>query len=91
MRMKVVLHYRHTDGRKIEISGNSTKAEVWLIYPARELLSKVGSVDEGKEKLPEGFALEETTFMPPCPKCSEPSPMALDSGMYVCRECSAEF
>ena len=51
----MVLHYRHEDGRQIEIAGDASKAEVWLIYPERELLEKVGSMDEGKEKLPEGF------------------------------------
>ncbi len=87
----MVLHYRHEDGRQIEVSGDGSKAEIWLIYPERELLEKVASMDEGKEKLPEGFELMEAAFTPPCPKCSVPSVMSLDSGMYVCRECSAEF
>ena len=89
--MSMVLHYRHEDGRQIEIRGDTAKAEVWLIYPERELIEKAGSMDEGKEKLPEGFELMEATFMPPCPKCSVPAAMSLESGMYVCRECSAEF
>ena len=89
--MSTVLHYQHEDGRQIEICGDASRAEVWLIYPERELLEKADSMDKGKGKLPEGFELKSATFSPPCPKCSVPSPMCLESGMYVCRECSAEF
>ena len=89
--MKTVLHYRHEDGRQIEISGDTSSAEVWQIYPHRELLKSVKSMDEGKEELPEGFALDERSFTPPCPKCTVPSAMSPISGMYVCRECETEF
>jgi hypothetical protein len=88
---KIVLFYRHEDGRQIELNGDASKAEVWLVYPERELLESVESMDAAKEKLPEGFELDEATFMPPCPKCNEPSAMSTLSGMYVCRECDAEF
>ena len=88
---KIVLHYRHEDGRQIEITGDESAAEVWLLYPHRELLDTVESMDHGKEKLPEGFILDKTTFSPPCPKCTQPSPMSLVSGMYTCPECDTEF
>ena len=88
---KIVLFYRHEDGRQVELSGDGSKAELWLVYPHRELLESVDSIDAGKEKLPEGFSLDESVFMPPCPKCNEPSAMSPDTGMYVCRECDAEF
>jgi hypothetical protein len=89
--MKIVLHYRHDDGRQIEIAGDSSSAEIWQIYPSRELLKSVSSMDEGKKELPDGFALDDASFTPPCPKCTVPSPMSTTSGMYVCRECETEF
>lgn len=89
--MKIILHYRHEDGRQIEISGDQSAAELWLIYPHRELLKSVDSMDAGKAELPDGFAHDETHFLPPCPKCTEPSPMSLVTGMYTCGECDAEF
>ena len=63
--MKIVLHYRHADGRQIEITGDTSAAEIWQIYPTRELLQSVSSMDEGKEELPDGFALDDTSFTPP--------------------------
>ena len=89
--MKTVLQYRHGDGRVIEVRGDSSGAELWLTYPHRELLQKAASFDAGKEALPEGFALDTNTFLPPCPKCEEPSPMSPDTGMYVCRSCDSAF
>ncbi len=88
---RVKLLYRHEDGRLIEISGDAARAEVWLIYPHRELLERVDSLDAGKEKLPEGFALDECTFSPPCPKCGVPATMSIESGMYECRDCDNAF
>ena len=88
---KVYLHYRHEDGRLIEISGSGSKAEVWLVYPHRELLKNADSIDEGKKELPEGFELDETAVAPPCPKCNQPSRMAYETGMYTCEDCDAEF
>lgn len=85
------LLYRHEDGRLIEISGDTSRAEVWLIYPHRELLERVESMEAGKENLPEGFDLEELAFSPPCPKCGKPASMAMDTGMYLCRECDNPF
>lgn len=79
--------YRHEDGRLIEISGDNAQGEVWLLYPHRELLETAGSFDEGKEKLPEGFELEASTFAPPCPKCEKPSPLCIETGMYVRKDC----
>ena len=87
----MTLLYRHSDGRVIEISGDDSRAEVWLIYPHRELIERTKSFEAGKEALPEGFDLDEMVFAPPCPKCNQPSPMSLDTGMYVCRECDNSF
>lgn len=89
--MKFVILYRHEDGRQIEACGDDSHGEVWLIYPHRELLDSVKSMDEAKEKVPEGFVVDDCLFTPPCPKCSEPSSMSLTSGMYLCRECETEF
>ncbi|RMG15838.1 MAG: hypothetical protein D6731_07545 [Planctomycetota bacterium] len=88
---KVHLHYRHEDGRLIEIVGGGAKAEVWLLYPQRELIARKESLEEAKESLPEGFALDESVFAPPCPKCNEPAPMSPASGMFECTDCDAEF
>jgi hypothetical protein len=93
--VRTVLLYRPQnsteDLRTIELSGDSSGAELWLIYPHRELIDKVASLEAGKEALPEGFVLDECAFSPPCPKCGEPSPMAPATGMYECRECNATF
>ena len=83
----VTLLYRHEDGRLIELKGSGSKTEVWLIYPHRELLEKADSLDAAKEGLPEGFELDANAFAPPCPHCGDPSPLDLESGMYVCRGC----
>ena len=82
--MKIL--YRHEDGRLIEISGDSSRAEVWLVYPHRELLETVSTMDAGKEKLPEGFQLDTNAFAPPCPRCEKPSPLDIESGMYRCTD-----
>lgn len=89
--MKIVLFYRHEDGRMVEIRGDGSRVETWLVYPHRELISKAGSVDEAKEALGAGYDLDEAIFCPPCPKCSEPSPMSLETGMYVCPDCGVGF
>jgi hypothetical protein len=91
--MKVVLLYRHADGRLVEVSGDASSSEVWQIYPTRELLKKLtsGGVDGAKEHIPEGFAPDAASFSPPCPKCDTPSAMCLRTGMYQCPECSASF
>ena len=88
---KIVLFYRHEDGRMVEIRGEGTRYECWLVYPHRELMGKAKSADEAKANLPEGFALDEDVFTPPCPKCNEASPMSLDTGMYVCPDCGIGF
>jgi hypothetical protein len=85
------LLYRHADGRLIEVKGDDSRAEVWLLYPHRELLESVPSLEAAKGKLPEGFALDSAVFSPPCPKCDTPSPMSLESGMYLCQECDTAF
>jgi hypothetical protein len=83
----VKLLYRHADGRLIEISGDTSSAEVWQLFPERELLETTDSFDAGKEKLPEGFELDANAFAPPCPKCEKPSPLCLETGMYVLKDC----
>lgn len=83
--------YRHEDGRLIEVKGDDARAEVWLLYPHRELLKTVPSLEAAKAALPEGFTADAAVFCPPCPKCDTPSPMSLESGMYVCRECDTAF
>jgi hypothetical protein len=83
----VKLLYRHADGRLIEISGDSSKAEVWQLYPQRELLETVDSFDAGKESLPEGFEPDANSFTPPCPKCEKPCPLDLETGMYLLKDC----
>lgn len=88
---KVVLLYRHEDGRVIEVGGDASAAEVWQIYPERVLLKKVDGLDAAKGAMPEGFVLEVGSFSPPCPKCSTSSPMSLRTGMYVCPDCNASF
>lgn len=89
--MKVVLLYRHEDGRVVEVSGDGSSGEVWQLYPTRELVKKAGSLDAAKEHVPAGFAQSAKVFAPPCPKCSAASPMCTRTGMYVCPECSASF
>lgn len=89
--MKTTLLYRHTDGRVVEVVGDGAAGEVWQIYPTRELVKKVANLDAAKQLVPEGFALDEKFFCPPCPKCNAKSPMCTRSGMYVCPECSASF
>lgn len=86
-----MLFYRHEDGRMIEIRGEGSRFESWLIYPHRELMAKQKSADEAKAALPEGFVLDKDVFTPPCPKCSEPSPMSPETGMYVCPDCGIGF
>lgn len=88
---KVVLLYRHEDGRVYEVSGDASTAEVWQIYPERSLVKKVDGLDAAKKVLPDGFQLDTGSFSPPCPKCNTPSPMSLRTGMYVCPDCSASF
>jgi hypothetical protein len=88
---KVVLLYRHEDGRVIEVTGDASAAEVWQIYPERVLVKKVAGMDAAKQTLPEGFALDAGVFSPPCPKCASASPMCLRTGMYVCPDCNASF
>ena len=83
--------YRHEDGRLIEVKGDDSGAEVWLIYPRRELVESKTSLDEAKAVVPEGFELDAAAFAPPCPKCDAISPMNLESGMYNCRECDTVF
>jgi hypothetical protein len=89
--VKVVLLYRHEDGRVVEVSGDGSAGEVWQLYPVRELVKKVATLDAAKEHIPAGFKIDHKTFAPPCPKCSAASPMDMRSGMYVCPECSASF
>ncbi len=90
--MKVVLQFRHEDGRVVEVKEvTTTRVEVWQIYPVRELLDKAKTLDAARELVPEGFAPDAIVFSPPCPKCNELSPMTLDTGMYVCRECHTQF
>ena len=81
------LLYRHSDGRLIEISGDNSHAEIWLIYPHRELLEGVDTFDAAKATLPEGFELDPCKFAPPCPTCAKPSPMNLETGMYMREDC----
>ncbi|MCO5165310.1 MAG: hypothetical protein M9894_02945 [Planctomycetes bacterium] len=88
---KVVLLYRHQDGRVIEVAGDGSAAEVWQIYPERTLMKKVGGLDAARESIPDGFALDAGAFSPPCPKCNAASPMSLRTGMYVCPDCNASF
>jgi hypothetical protein len=88
---KVVLLYRHDDGRVIEVVGDTSAAEVWQIYPVRTLVKKAGGLDAAKEHVPEGFAVDKAAFSPPCPKCNAASPMCLRTGMYLCPECNASF
>lgn len=92
--MKVVLFYRHEDGRMIELREiSSSRVEAWQIYPVREQLGKVKSMDEAKDEfITDGFALDDQSFSPPCPKCDHPNaPMSLDTGHYTCPECNAIF
>lgn len=88
---KVVLLYRHEDGRVFEIAGDGSAAELWQIYPERLLLKKHEGLDAAREALPEGFELDVGAFSPPCPKCNASSPMSLRTGMYVCPDCNASF
>lgn len=88
---KIVLFYRHEDGRLIEVRGEGARFESWLVYPHREMLGKSKSADEAKAALPEGFAADAGVFAPPCPKCNEISPMSLETGMYVCPDCGVGF
>jgi hypothetical protein len=83
--MKIL--YRHEDGRLIEVSGDGNRAEVWLLYPHRELLETASSLEDGKEKLPEGFSLDSNAFSPPCPKCEKPAPLDIETGMYLVKDC----
>lgn len=88
---KVVLLYRHDDGRVFEVAGDTSAAEVWQIYPERLLVKKVEGLDAAKGVLPDGFKLDAGAFSPPCPKCNASSPMSLRTGMYVCPDCNASF
>ena len=87
--MKIL--YRHSDGRLIEVAGDSSKAEVWLLCPQRELLKTEETFEKACNNLPDGFELDGAKFSPPCPKCGSPSAMSLDTGMYVCAECESIF
>lgn len=75
----------------IEIRGEGSRFESWLVYPHRELLEKSKSADDAKASLPEGFNADAGVFAPPCPKCGETSPMSCDTGMYVCPDCGVGF
>ncbi|MCA8924853.1 MAG: hypothetical protein KDD82_23785 [Planctomycetes bacterium] len=90
--MKIVLLYRHTDGRLAEIRGDGSKVELWQLYPQRELLGKHKDVDTAKAELDEGYELDKSVFAPPCPSCEYPhAPMSLETGYYTCPECDTEF
>ena len=39
---------------------------MWLLYPHRELLEKVDSLEDGKGSLPEGFELDEMETFEGC-------------------------
>jgi hypothetical protein len=88
---KVVLLYRHEDGRVIEVAGDTSAAEGWQIYPERVLVKKAEGLDKAKDSLPEGFRLDAGAFSPPCPKCNTASPMSQRTGMYICPDCNSSF
>ena len=83
--------YRHSDGRLIEMNGDSSRAELWQLYPQRVLLETCASLEASKDALPAGFELDPCAFTPPCPKCGAASTMSLETGMYECQECGTVF